>query len=65
MHWWTLQKLKFRNPETRRRAVDKLAAQGTEEAVQHLLSALQDDDAVVRLAVVQALGRIKERRALP
>ena len=26
MHWWTLQQLKFKNPQTRRQAVEKLAA---------------------------------------
>ena len=65
MHWWTLQKLKFKNPQTRREAIDKLAAEGTEESVEHLISALQDDDSGVRLAVVQALGRLKEARAVP
>src|SRR5437773_12293707 len=65
MQWWTRQKLRFKNPESRRQAVDQLADQGTEEAVEQLSSALQDDDAAVRLAVVQAFGRMKEGRVLP
>src|SRR5688572_28167304 len=65
MHWWTLQKLKFKNPQSRRQAVEQLAAEGTDESVEHLLSALQDDDAEVRLSVVQSLGQAKEGRALP
>ena len=63
MHWWTLQQLKFKNPQTRRQAIEKLAAEGTDEAIEHLISALQDDDSAIRLAVVQALGRLKEARA--
>lgn len=65
MHWWTLQKLKFKNPQTRREAVEKLATEGTEESVENLISALQDDDRAVRLSVVHALGRLKETRAFP
>jgi HEAT repeat protein len=65
MHWWTLQQLKFKNPQTRRQAIEKLASEGTDESVEHLISALQDDDNAVRLAVVQALGRLKETRRSP
>jgi HEAT repeat protein len=64
MSWWTRQQLKFKNPETRRQAASKLAAEGTDEAVDDLVEALLDDDAGVRLVVVQALGRIKEPRTL-
>ena len=64
MHWWTLQKLKFKNPQTRREAVEKLAKEGTEGAVENLVEALQDDDAGVRLTVVQTLSRLKEPRTL-
>ena len=65
MHWWTQQQLKFKNPQTRRQAVEKLAASGTADSIDDLISALQDDDASVRLAVVQALGRLKDSRTLP
>ena len=65
MHWWTQQQLKFKNPLTRRQAVEKLAASGTADSIDDLISALQDDDAGVRLAVVKALGRLKDSRTLP
>src|SRR5204862_3049573 len=65
MSWWTRQQLKFKNPQTRRQAVEKLAAEGTGDAIDNLVDALQDDDAAVRLVVVQALGKLKEPRTLP
>ena len=57
MNWWTLQQLKFKNPQTRRQAVEKLALLSVEEAVSGLISALEDDAAEVRVAAVQGLGR--------
>ena len=65
MQWWTLQQLKSRNSQTRRQAVEKLAEEKSEAALDYLLPALQDDDAEVRLAVVKGLGRSQEPRGLP
>src|SRR5436190_9313895 len=64
MSWWTLQQLKFKNPQTRRQAVEKLAALGVDEAVSGLISALEDDAAEVRVAAVQALGRLSNGAAV-
>lgn len=63
-HWWTLQQLKFKNPELRRQAVDKLVADGSPLALTHLLTATNDADTGVRLAVVKALGRMKDAQVL-
>jgi len=65
MSWWTRQQLKFKNPQTRRQAVEKLAAEETDDAIDNLVEALQDEDAGVRLAVVQALGKLKDPRTVP
>src|ERR1041384_1877684 len=65
MQWWTLQQLKFKNPQTRRQAVEKLAEARTEEAIDCLMGALQDDDHEVRLAAVKGLALCKDQRTLP
>ena len=65
MQWWTRQQLRSKSSETRRQAIEKLASDVTDEGMDYLFSTLQDDDASVRLAVVQALGRLKDSRCLP
>src|SRR6185436_5612942 len=65
MHWWTVKQLKFKNPQTRRQAVEKLAETRTEEAIDCLMDALQDDDPLVRLAAVKGLALCKDPRTLP
>ena len=65
MQWWTLQQLRSKSSETRRQAIEKLASQVTDEGMDYLFATLQDDDSSVRLAVVQALGRLKDPRCLP
>jgi HEAT repeat protein len=64
MHWWTLQQLKSRKPETRREAVGKLAAEAAPQAVDVLLPLLCDEAAEVRKGVAVALGRFKDERAV-
>ena len=58
MNWWTLQQLKFKNPQTRRQAVEKLAALGLEEAVSGLISALEDEAAEVRVTFREEGSRV-------
>ena len=65
MNWWTLQQLKFKNPQTRRQAIDKLAAQPPSDAVPGLLSAIEDEAPEVRVAAVHALGRFQEEGVVP
>src|SRR5258706_186620 len=65
MNWWTLQQLKSKNPETRRQAVEKLAADSSGDAIEQLVAALQDDDEAVRLCVARSLGRLKDPSTLP
>ena len=48
MNWWTLQQLKFKNPQTRKQAIEKLAVQPPADAVPGLLSAIEDEAAEVR-----------------
>ena len=56
MKWLTLQLLKSRRPQTRKQAVERLAAEGSAHAVQHLLPFVTDPDVEVRKAAVRALG---------
>src|SRR6185503_15411990 len=65
MQWWTLQQAKFKNPQTRRQAVERLAETPSQEAIDCLMGALQDDDYEVRLAAVKGLAICKEPRTLP
>src|SRR5262245_52650922 len=60
MHWWTLQQLKSRKPQTRREAVEKLLAEENPQAVDELLPMLSDAAPEVRRAVAVALGRFKD-----
>jgi HEAT repeat protein len=58
MLWWTLQKLKSSNSQTRAGAARALAAAQDPKAVPGLLKALQDPDGPERQAVIEALGSI-------
>jgi HEAT repeat protein len=62
-----LRALSFEQPETRRRAAESLGYRGQREAVEPLLGrlAVPEDDPHVRSAVYLALGRLRDRRAVP
>ena len=62
--WWTRQQLKFRNPEVRRKAVEKLALKESSEALGQLTAMADDPDADVRQAVVKALVQMKDVEAV-
>src|SRR2546425_8317702 len=64
MKWLTVQQLKSRSPQTRRQAVEKLAAEQSAQAVKYLLPFVTDPEPGVRRAVIQALGRIKDEQGL-
>ena len=53
------------DPELRRRAIAALGRTGTHEAVAPLLARLSDDDEIgVRIAIVEALARLRDASAL-
>jgi HEAT repeat protein len=64
MHWWTLQQLKSRKPQTRREVVEKLAAEAALQAVDLLMPLLSDEAAEVRKGVAVAFGRIKDEKTV-
>ena len=63
MLWWTYQQLRVSNLSTRLAVVQKLAESG-DESIEPLTFALKDKEAEVRLAAVQALGKLQNRRAV-
>ncbi len=58
MLWWTLLQLKSSNPEVRARAAKSLGAAKQKKAVPSLIRNLEDGNAGVRLAVIEALAAI-------
>lgn len=64
-NWWTQQQLKSGRPETRRLAIQKLAASSGVAAIPDLVEVASDADREVRLAAIQALGQISDRQAIP
>src|SRR5262245_14715966 len=64
MEWWAAQQLKSKRAGTRQKAVERLAASGTTQAVQRLRTAFNDPSPEVRVAAVQAFGRFRQRDAL-
>src|SRR6185295_1145882 len=63
-NWLTKQKLKSRRAETRRLAVEKLAAGGGSKILPSLAQAAADVDPTVRIASIRALGRTGEPEAI-
>lgn len=64
MQWWTAQQLKSKNPDARQEAVTKLAREGSAQAYRAIITVAADPEAVVRLAVMRALGGWKEPASL-
>ena len=58
MHWWTLQQLKSAKPEVRARAARSLGAAKNQRAVPSLIRRVEDENAQVRMAAIEALGII-------
>ena len=63
MLWWTHQKLRASNPQTRLAVVQQLAFEGDPKSVGLLIRVLKDNDADVRCAAAKALVAFKDRRA--
>jgi HEAT repeat protein len=63
MQWWMLMQLKVRNPRARLSALQKLGHEGALEVIEPVAERLSDDDASVRIAAAEALGRIKREEA--
>src|SRR5262245_50709980 len=63
-NWWTLQQLKFRNPEARRKAVEKLALKESPESLSQVSAMVDDPDPEVRLAVMKALAQMRNVEAV-
>src|SRR5258707_14103752 len=64
MLWWKLQRLKSKDPKTRVRIVDEMVASGKASVVEHIVSALaEDDDWEVRVAAAKGLGVLRDARA--
>jgi len=64
MLWWTLRGLKSSDPEGRKQAALKAGASGNTRAVRSLIDAMGDEDPNVRAAVMEALGRLGDPRAI-
>jgi HEAT repeat protein len=64
MLWWTLRGLKSSNPETRKEAAQEAGASGNARAVPALIEAMRDEDTHVRVAVMEALGRLSDPKAI-
>src|SRR5258708_17613010 len=65
MEWWTHTKLRSRNADTRRQALEQLAANGSPQSLRLLLNAVADADRDVRIEAMQLVGRLREEQALP
>ena len=65
MEWWTHTKFRSRNAETRRQALEQLAAKGSPQSLRLLLTAVSDTDRDVRIEAIQVVGRSREEQALP
>jgi HEAT repeat protein len=63
MLWWTLQQLKSSNWETRAAAAAQLQASNQQKGVPALIKALDDENAQVRLAVINALAALSHPAA--
>ncbi|HUD47714.1 MAG TPA: HEAT repeat domain-containing protein [Candidatus Baltobacteraceae bacterium] len=63
MLWLILQRLKSGDPEKRRQAVESLAQLESPRALHGLAQAVNDKDALVRVAAVTALGGIAHERS--
>ncbi|WP_083808912.1 HEAT repeat domain-containing protein [Pedosphaera parvula] len=63
MLWWNLQRLKSRNPQTRRQTVEAIAATGNSKAFKPIHDALKDEDSQVRLAAAKALPTFRDERS--
>jgi HEAT repeat protein len=64
MLWWTLRRLRSKNPEARRRAAASLRHRREARTVEPLLAALDDFSSEVRALVALALGDIGDVRAV-
>jgi HEAT repeat protein len=64
MLWWNLQRLKSKNPETRRQTIDALVASGNPQVFEGIRDALKDEDPEVRIVAARGLGQLKDERAL-
>ena len=64
MIWWSLLQLKSDNPESRRRAVEKLGALSGARVWDALAGALKDADAEVRKAAAEALEKYTREQGL-
>ncbi|HEY6764397.1 MAG TPA: HEAT repeat domain-containing protein [Candidatus Sulfotelmatobacter sp.] len=64
MLWWTLRKLRSKEPRNRREAVAELAKSEDPAAIDSVLSVLYDPDGQVRRCAIDALAKSQESRAL-
>ena len=62
MNWWNNLRLKSKDPQARRKAVEELTTSGDPQAVELLIESLNDEDAQVRRAAAQALGNTQDER---
>jgi HEAT repeat protein len=65
MLWWTLQQLKAKEPEKRRRAVESLGHAGLSSVIDIFRDVLKDPDPAVRKQAVSVLSKHKDMEALP
>jgi|GEM_PF-6329141 len=64
MLWWTKRQLKSNDRRTRRRALANLGESRNEQAIEYLVSALDDNDSEVQCEAITALGKIGGERAI-
>ncbi len=65
MFWWTLRKLKSKNPETRIKAVQKLGRAGNTRVIEPLIEALKDENIEVQDSVETVLVEIGATAVAP
>jgi HEAT repeat protein len=65
MQWWHAQRLKSRNAQARREAIDKLSEHPSVESLRLIVPLLSDPVAEVRKAAIRALGKAREAQYLP
>ena len=64
LSWFTVRQLSAKDEYKRKEAAEKLGETGDAAAVEALTKALKDDSYLVRQAVAEALGKIKDVRAV-
>src|SRR5258708_6712064 len=64
MQWLTLRKFKSKLSDVRFEAVQEMLESGDSRYLNHLLEALNDESAAVRVIAAEALGKLEDKTAI-